>query len=249
MASLGRTFDAAFLNGVINHPEVRPWVGGEAAINVAEIIANPSNVALVNDFGGFILIQHTPGSYEVHSQFLPEGRGRRSRDAMRDGLDYMFTRTNCEQVITQVPDNNRAAAGLARLAGFRELFRREGAARGPTSYMCLTIDEWAQGNPALEADGQWFHAAAESAVKSARPDLPDHPDDPAHNRAVGAAVRMIRAGNAAKGVAFYNRWALFAGYSPIRLISQQPPLLNMSEHGLSFIVEVRDGNMEILLCQ
>jgi RimJ/RimL family protein N-acetyltransferase len=244
-----RTFDPAFLNSVINHPEVRPWVGGEGEVDVTAQLINPSNVALVNEFGGFILIQHTPGSYEVHSQFLPEGRGRSAREAMREGFDYMFTRTNCEQVITQVPDNNRAAAGLARLAGFRELFRRENAKRGPTSYMVLTIDEWAQRNAALEADGEWYHAATEVAVRAARPDLPDHPEDPAHNRAVGAAVRMVRAGNAAKGVAFYNRWAHFAGYSPIRLISAQPAIIDMSDGGLTVIAEERDGNMEIVLCQ
>lgn len=246
---LRRTFDPALFNEVANHPDVRPWLAlGEHALDLSPLIANPANFALATNGGGFVLICHEPGLYEVHSMFLPADR-RCTREAMKAGLDYMFTRTDCETIQTQVPDTNRAAACLAKAAGFRPMFRREEGYLGPTQYMAIDVADWVQSNAALEADGAWFHAKCEAAFRTVRPDLPDHPADVAHDRAVGATVRMIRAGNLIKGVKFYNRWARLAGYTPARLLSVNPPVLDMSEQGLTFIAEVRDGDMEILLCQ
>mgnify|MGYP003654839164 CR=1 FL=1 len=43
----------------------------------------------------------------------------------------------------------------------------------------------------------------------------DHEDDAVHDRYVGAAISMIRCGNADKAETVYNKWALMAGYAPI----------------------------------
>lgn len=244
---MNRTFDATFLNSVCNHPEVRPWLSGEGGIDVTAALKDPDNVALVNDAGGFIMMQHEPGIYEAHSQFLPDMRGG-TRQAMRECFDYMFTRTDCERMITQIPDNNRGAIALGKAGKFREMFRRD-TPRGPTAFVGLTLEEWAQDTPALEQDGAWFHDNIHAAVKKVLPHQPDHPHDPAHDRAVGAAVRMCRAGNVHKGIGFYNRWARFAGYTPATVVSDIPPVIDVSEVGLHCIIGLRDNEMEILLCQ
>ncbi len=243
-----RTFDATFLNSVCNHPEVRPWLSGEGVIDVAAALLNADNVALVNEGGGFILMQHEPGIYEAHSQFLPDKRSG-TRQAMLDTFDFMFTRTDCERITTQIPDNNRGAQALCMAGKFRTMFRREDTPRGPTAYVGLTLEEWAQDTPGLEQDGAWFHDNIEAAVKRVLPDQPDHPHDPAHDRAVGATVRMCRAGNVQKGIDFYNRWARFAGYTPATVISAVPPVIDVSEVGLNCVIGLRDNEMEILLCQ
>lgn len=238
-----RTFDPAFLNEVINHPAVRPYMApGDEPIDLTPVVSNPANFALVTEGGGFVLHCHEPGIYEVHSQFLPDHRGGHAAKAMRAGFDYMFTRTDATRIITQVPDNNDAAKGFAKLAKFRPMFRREEGLLGPTEYMGLGIEEWAQDTLALEADGERFHSTLEKAKKRAGSDLVAHGHDPAHERAVGAAVRMIEAGNAQKGVAFYNRWARFAGYAPITLISTQPTVIDVVD-------AVVNDEMEILLCR
>jgi hypothetical protein len=239
-----RTFDPRLLNAVVNHPEVRPYVGGEGVLDLTDLIANPVNFALVTQGGGFLLINQGEGIYEVHSQFLPEAR-RNTRKAMKAGFDYMFTRTDCERVTTQVPDSNLAAQALAKAAGFRLMFRREDTPRGPTAFMGLTAEEWAQGNASLEADGEWFHAALETAKTAAGSTLEVHGHDGAHERAVGAAVRMIRSGNVRKGVGFYNRWARFAGYAPIALVSETPAVIDV----VDAVVGMNPEGMEILLCR
>jgi hypothetical protein len=240
-----RTFDPALLNTVINHPEVRPWMApGDHALDVTPVVGNPANYALVTEGGGFLLHCLEPGLYEVHSQFLPEHRTH-TREAMRAGFEYMFTRTDCVQIVTQVPDNNRAAQCLAKAARFRPMFHRKEGLLGPTEYVGLTVDQWAQDNPKLEAEGERFHGLLEEAKKANGSELPAHGHDAAHERAVGAAVRMIKAGNAAKGVNFYNRWARFAGYAPITLISAQPVVIDV----VDAVVGLADNDMEILSCR
>ncbi len=239
-----RTLDATFLNSVANHPEVHPWLGAPGEIDLAPFVSDPKHFALVNEGGGFLLICHEPGVYEVHSQFLPNHR-RQTIKAMRDGFDYMFINTDCHTVLTQVPDNNVAAAALARHAHFRPMFRREETPRGSTAFMALTIDQWAQDNTGLEAEGEWFHDRLSAAKEANGSSLPEHAHDAAHERAVGATIRMVKAGNCHKAVAFYNRWARFAGYVPITLLGDTPPLIDV----VDAVVELNGQEMEIILCR
>jgi hypothetical protein len=88
-----RTFDASLFNAVCNHPEVRPWLGGEGELDVSHLVSDEQNYALWFGDGGFILVAGPGASFEVHSQFTPEGR-RSSFEAMRAGMEYMFTRTH-----------------------------------------------------------------------------------------------------------------------------------------------------------
>ena len=78
---------------------------------------------------------------------------------------------------------------------------------------------------------------------------PEHPDDPVHDMAAGAALLMIERGQPAKGVAFYNRWARLAGYSEIRLVSDSPVTIDMSEDGIVCVLGLGSRGMEMLLCQ
>lgn len=239
-----RTFDARRLTEIANNPEVRPWLGGDGPLDLEADVSNPANHAMVTDDGGFIAVRHEPGLYEVHSLFLKTGRSR-TQDSMRDGLDYMFTRTDCVRLVTQAPDDNPAAAALAQSGGFKPMFRSEVAARGPTVFLALAIEDWSMSCAALEADGAWFHQTIETAKAVQNSSLPDHAHDPAHERAVGAAVRMIRAGNVEKAVIFYNRWARLARYPLISLLSLNPPVLDVGDA----IASVEGDSMSVLLCR
>lgn len=246
-----RTMNAALFNEVCNHPEVRQWLGGEGQIDVSAVVSDPQNYTLWFGTGGFILTAGPAASFEVHSQFLPEGRSH-SFEAMRAGMDYMFTRTNALQLTTFLPDNNPAAAGLALKGGFKKWFRRERHPCGAGWQARIDIDDWISGAAELEADGERVHGAMEEALAKTRPDLPDHPEDAAHNRYVGACLRMAGRAQCRKAEAIYNRWAVNAGYTPTTLISEAPPTFDMSEPSavLKFIMAVGpNGEPEVVLCQ
>jgi hypothetical protein len=246
-----RTFDAAFLNRVANHPDVRPWIGGTGELDLSAVVAAPRNFALVTPAGGWVLAMHEPGTYELHTLMLPQGRGREHFRAGAEGLRYMFAATDAREIVTRVPVNNRAAVFSARYFGFRERFRRKDAWRGSdgvahdVSFQALTLEDWyVRDSGCLEA-GEVFHAQIEVAKAACGSALPDHPEDFAHDQAAGAAALMIGAGNSRKGVWFYNRWAALAGYAPIAVLSETPLVIDA---GANVIVEVREGRMEVLQC-
>jgi hypothetical protein len=242
-----RTFDAAFFNRICNLPEVRPMLGGQGEIDVSAVVESPANYALRTEHGGFILSACGAGFYSVHTQFSAEGRGQHAVAAMRAGLDFMFTRTDCMKIFSHCPDNNPAASALARAGGARPWFRNELEPHfGSSQVVSWDLFDWIVKTPELEAEGEEFHAVSEAAMKQAKIELPAHPHDPIHNRAVGATVRMCRAGQVKKGVLSYNLWACAAGYPQARFISDEPPTIDA---GMGMIVSMTpSGEMQVLQC-
>lgn len=246
-----RTLDATFLNTVANHPEVRPHIGGFGALDLTQIIANPANIALQCDHGGWVLVRHEAGTFELHTLFLKSGRGKGYFGRAAEAMDYLFAASDAREIVTRVPALNRGAAFAADRCGFVERFTRKDAWTGAVgetcdvSYRALDIDRWAATSSAALREGEWFHAEIETAKVAFKSSLQDHPEDMAHDRAAGAAVMMIRAGNVRKGVWFYNRWARLAGYAPITLLGEFPVVIDV---GVGVIVEVRHATMEVLQC-
>lgn len=248
---LKRTLDAAFLNQIANMPEVRPWLGGEGALDLTAPIANIANVTLVNEYGGFVGMKLESGLYECHSIFSPEGHGANAVEATREGLRYLFVATDCIEVVTKVPSNNPGALGLARAAGFSKQFEREKAwplENGElvgVDYFSLAFAKWRSRDNLVLDKGVWFHTRLEELTTALAKPIPVHEDDSAHNRAVGASVLMLEAGNALKACGLYNRWAVFAGYPQIKLVSMNPIIIDMHE----VVIAVQNGDMEVLQCR
>lgn len=247
LQTLHRTMSADLLNRVANDAAVRPHIGGEGPIDLAGSLENAANVALVSEHGGFIFIRDEATRYELHTLLLPEGRGAEVLPAAAEAFRYVFTATDATEIITKVPEANKAAALMARRAGFVPLFTRKGAwADGSdVTYFALTLDAWTAQDVVLWTTGQDFHVMLDGAKAAAGSSQPVHADDEAHDRAVGAAVLMALAGNAGKAVWSYNRWARFAGYAPIQLMSVAPVTIDVRDA----IVGVQGGRLEVLLCR
>ncbi len=138
-----RTDSAAFLNRVVNDPSVRPHVGGgEGVLDLGPLLDDRRNVALVNDHGGLIYVWREPHTYEVHTMLLPEGRGAGAVLAARESLRFMFTSTDCLEVLTRCPPGNKGALGLTRAVGFWRSFE---TAAG--SFWTLPFDRWRASDP------------------------------------------------------------------------------------------------------
>ena len=245
--ALRRTMDAARLNAVANDPAVRPYIGGDGPIDLTALLANPENVAFETDGGGFVFAKLEFGRYELHTLFLEGHRGAGVLALFADATRYLFAATDCLEIVTKAPASNKPADFMARRAGFSVLFERDGAwADGSkVTYLSLTLDRWIAQDDALEAEGGGFHdllAAAKAATGSA---LPVHPHDAAHERAVGAAVLMLKAGNPQKACFTYSRWARLAGYAPVELLSVSPPLVDVRDA----IITLQDAEIEVLLCR
>lgn len=139
-----RSTEAGFLNSVVNDPSVKPWVTlGLGELDLTEAVNNPDNVFLANAWGGFLFVKDGD-CYECHTQFLPEGRGKKALEAAREAAWYIFTRTAALAIRTYVPRGNVAAAALARRVGFSVWGVVELLGTEMTVYM-LTLKKWAEG--------------------------------------------------------------------------------------------------------
>lgn len=244
--TIRRTMDATLFNQVANDPLVRPWLGGGMdTIDLGPAFQNPAIFAFETKGGGFWLHPLMPGMYELHSLFLPRWRGKPMFEAAREMLRYMFTQTDCLEIVTKCPDDNGGARMAAARVGFRQRFRREDVwAQGVgVSYQVFSVDDWFVRDEACLSAGRAFHEILEAAKVAAGRGETVHPDDEAHDRAVGAAWLMTDAGQMEKGVSFYNRWSLFAGYATIAAVGVGTVDIRDA------IVCIKDGQTEVLLCR
>lgn len=250
---LARTLNPALLNAAANHPDVYPYLGTadkSGPIDLSGVVANADNICLAGEHGGFVLERVSADAFEIHSIFTPAGRHGLSGVA-REWMRYVFTRTSAERLLTKVPADNAAADALAKRCGFREVFVRpgvwpmQGGGLADVSYREITFAEWRAQDETLAGHGEWFHDRLEKAKAQAGIVEPLHPHDEAHDRAVGAAVLMLRAGNVARAVEKYNEWALFAGYAPIAVVSHHPVVIVQPDA----VIEVKESDMEVLQCR
>ncbi|MDB5531604.1 MAG: hypothetical protein JWR51_4707 [Devosia sp.] len=250
--SVCREFSAERINAIIAHPEVRPWVGmpQQGYIDLTPMVADLRNVLLMGQGGGFFFHQLLPGIYEVHTQFLPEHRGANVLQAAADAERFMFTRTDCLEIRSKVPEHNKGAIGFARAMHYELQYERATAwptDNGPVAvkYFARTLNQWANRCEGVEATGHWFHEKLEAAKHAAGATSPIHDDDLIHDRFVGATAEMIMAGQLAKAMGFYRQWAVFAGYGPISIIAEYPVVLDIGDA----LLAIKDQDFEVLLCR
>lgn len=140
-----RSTDAAFLNRVVNDPSVFPYVslGLEGPFDLSGILSDWNNHFMCNEYGGFLFIKHKEYIYEVHAQFLPEGRGRSAIESALLAERYMFTKTDALRLDTYVAHDNRAASWFTRKVGFTKW--GDVTVNGvPSHYYVLTLKNWAR---------------------------------------------------------------------------------------------------------
>lgn len=117
---LERSFDAARINAVVNHPDVRPFVGALdlGDLDLSTVVAAPEHWFLMGDHGGFLLAWSAPGVREVHTFVLPEGRGRWANEARAAMLEYAAA-NGTRQLWTKIHPDHRHVARFARQGGMQ----------------------------------------------------------------------------------------------------------------------------------
>lgn len=249
--TVSREFSAERINAVVNHPEVRLWVGGSGTLDLSSLVGDLRNVLLMTPTGGCLFQWLGDGYYEVHTQFVPEGRGATAIHAVKDALWYMFTATDAVEIVTKVPDDNDGALGLVRAIKGSLQFHRPNAWQSASGlsgvkYYSKTLGDWVKDETdALAVVGDMFHVKLAEAKIRMGASNPPHDDDDAHDRYVGAAYEMIVRGKLIKGVSFYNRWALFSGYAPISILSASPVILDIQDA----ILLVKGDGFDVIHCR
>jgi len=224
-----RHIDAKFANRVVNDPSVYDWVRGplQGEIDVSPLVEDIGNILLAGEHGCVILIRQHIGTYDIHTQILPSGRGKWCVDFMHQVLRWMFTQTSAVELTSRVPKGNLGALALVRSFKLRPEFTLE---RGwvirdkpvPATVYSIQLQDWIR-NFGPVSTGKWFakRLAEEYAKHGVKTEVMAGLSDP-HFAQVGAAIEMIFGGQREKGVIFYNRWASMVGITPIQIVTLNP---------------------------
>lgn len=248
MIQIKREKDASRINAILNHPEVRPWVAemDRGVLDLTSAVENERNILLSGEYGACMFFKLLPGVYEVHTQTLPEGRGKWAKQFIEQALSWMFIRTDCYEVITRVPKAHAAARNMTLFVGARYEFTRENSdifqgKRTDVEIYAIRIQDWIIRAEGLEERGAWFHERINAEVKRLGIEEHPHAEDVNHNRYVGAAVEMGLAGQVVKGVQLYNRWALVSRQPIVYFVSNDPPTIKFDVGYLVF----HEGDIEV----
>lgn len=229
-----RETNAEGVNLILNNPEVRPWVADmtDGVIDISASVSNPDNILLMGKHGAIFFICVMPGTYECHTQILPEGRGGWAHKFAIAVLDWMFARSNAWEVVTRIPSGHLGALTLAKGVGFRYEFTSmepchfRGEVVKASTYR-QTLQEWIGLSDHFAQAGAHVHLQMLNEAKRLGMNAVPHEEDQYHNQVAGAAVEMARHGFAVKGTLFYDRWAVLARHRSISLVSKDPPIIRM----------------------
>lgn len=115
--------DIPTINAILNHPEVYKgacgWLKVEGPLDVEPIFENV--IALMVDHGAIILEPQDALTVEVHTNFLPEGRGKAALREAEAVLDWVYLTTKIFRITTCCAHTNPQAKLFAKLMGFRVL--------------------------------------------------------------------------------------------------------------------------------
>ena len=129
---IARIFDAIVVNGLVNHPSIRPHVGGEGYLDLSQSIGDDRNHYLIGEHGGFALIWSAPGVYEIHTFIVPGGRGRWAAGARDDMFEYMGF---AEKLWTRIEPKDRHTRLFAMRGGMKKVMTHtEDFGAGPVVY-------------------------------------------------------------------------------------------------------------------
>lgn len=250
LAKIGRERHASRINKVINDPSIFDWVRGNhpGPLDMTPIIANPNNILLMGQYGGILFMQLQPGLYEAHTQVLPEGRGKWAVGMTQAALHWMFTRSDCFEVLSRCPQGNIAAKALIkRVNGQFEFTNKNGWVRNdlpiPADIYSWTIQAWARTAPGLEERGEWLQNYIAGEYKRLNKASIQYVDDPVFNRYSGMAAEMFLNKQAAKAVLLYNRWSKMAGYDNIDLMCTENPTAVRTQDAILMVRE--DGEFYV----
>lgn len=256
MLPFKRDFNAARINRVVNDPSVFPDISlpGQGPMDLTALVNDLRNIVLMCDEGGIVAHWREPGLYEIHTQFTEKYRGVSAVKTVREMVSWLFLQSPAMELQTQIPAVNQAAHSLVKAISGRLEFERDGVwqlADGQAcrmDYYTLRYNDWlysAWAMGGLAARGEWFHARLDQAKVAFLQAPESHGHDAAHDVNVGATIEMIFAATTIdKAITLYNRFAKFAGYAEVRVISAQPLIIDIQD--AIILVDVWQKDFEVL---
>ncbi len=222
-------------------------LGGDGPLDFTEPAGNTRNYLFANHQGGFFVHNIFGTKYEVHSVFNPDRHGAKEIiTLMLSAQDFMFSMTDCTELLTKVPDRNLGARWLAHRGHFERYGEMENWKPGQKAeLMAFPLDRWALlCSTHARLAGDFIAQLQRSRVWDDPPPFTDNRDG-AHELMLGAMWHLMGVGNVAKGVDLYNSYTLPRGRRPANIISGQPPVVDIGYA----IVGLEEDGTKVMLCR
>lgn len=246
---LERHFTAERINEIVNHPSIYPTICGHhtTPLDLTPVALNHNHVCLVGEYGCVLFIKHQPGIYEFHTSVLLEGRGEWMVKGSQFAFNWMFTNTDAFELLTKCPDGNIPAKAGARAVGCSLRFSTRpiwpiAKKLVPVDVYSIILQEWIKTANHLVVIGNSFHNQLELEYTRLGKSLTVHEDDETHDRYVGATIEMIRGGQVAKAITFYNRWCVMSNYKKISVVSENPLIIDIDEA----LLHIENNNFKVI---
>lgn len=124
---INRSFDYDLIRKIITNPKIYPMSSDDKSPppNQYKPPENEQIYYLIPEENGqplgvFVVVPLNAACFEVHTCLLPESWGDMAKQAAAHLLDWVFSRTDCQKLITNVPAYNRLALRFAKAAGLVE---------------------------------------------------------------------------------------------------------------------------------
>lgn len=179
-------------------------------------VADPQNFAFLGERVGFLFLHLYTSAYELVILPDPSLSDDELGAQLREAIMLMMTHTDCRELLSRVPPMNVVSRRALVATGFEQTFQTV------TNYV-LTLEKWAFLEPRIAEVGERFHVElSRQGVGAPAGDRGPADSGVKFDAAVfaGILVACALSGMPAKGVYFYNRWAI---YQRQPLASSAPP--------------------------
>jgi hypothetical protein len=119
--------DLEFVNYILTDDSVYPYISEDNTSEdiknkMAEIYLSTPLIYVLspNKYSIFIYIPMTSIMYEIHSNVLPDGRGKAALKALNESMEWIFENTICRKIISWIPMCNRLALTFAINSGAKK---------------------------------------------------------------------------------------------------------------------------------
>lgn len=136
MISFERTFDWALIKQIFTHPRIWPHITDDGSPTAADY-EPPQHEAIwyvlakdgMTVLGIWMLVPENMACWKIHTCLLPGAWGHLGHEAALLLPMWIWEHTQCQRIITDVPDDNRLALRFAKQAGMEQF------GVNPRSYM------------------------------------------------------------------------------------------------------------------
>ncbi len=117
---LVRTEDELLIASILAHPTILPHISDDNTKMNSLVHPNLFWITVYDGeelLGLFLSHPHNSVTYESHTCLLPNAYGTRAVQAAHEYINWMFQWTECQKLITNVPEYNKLALRFARKVG------------------------------------------------------------------------------------------------------------------------------------